>query len=194
MPKGTPGRLPCSVETCREPAHAKLLCQEHYDRWRRRGDPTAPRPPRQSPLDCIEYTDGCWFWTGTLDRQGYGQWMDPDTRRTQRAHRVVYKLLVGPIPDGLPLDHECHNKDQGCAGGPTCRQRSCVRPHAEHVLPRTLRDNILRGRGPSAVHARKTHCPRGHPYDKANTYVSPSGQRFCKACKERWRPRRQGAG
>lgn len=87
-------------------------------------------------------------------------------RRVVRAHRLVYELLVGPIPDGLQLDH-------------LCRNRGCVRP--DHLEPVTRRTNILRGTGPSAIHARKTQCPHGHPYDRTVTRRGTT-ERRCSTC------------
>lgn len=57
---------------------------------------------------------GCWRWTGCLDAYGYGRIAMP-SRGGERAYRVAYELLVGPIPDGLQLDH-------------LCRNRACVNP------------------------------------------------------------------
>jgi Transcription factor WhiB len=31
--------------------------------------------------------------------------------------------------------------------------------------------------------ARRSHCPVGHPYDQANTYVTAGGKRHCSACR-----------
>src|SRR6185369_14504566 len=56
--------------------------------------------------------DDCWPWLGVRDSDGYGmvRWKE-DGRLFQRgAHRVAYDLLVGPIPDGLELDHLCRNR------------------------------------------------------------------------------------
>lgn len=123
---------------------------------------------------------GCWRWTDTLDRDGYGRLRVG--RRTIRAHRVVYGLLVAPVPDDQELDHECHNADRGCPGGRACLHRACVRP--THLEPRTGRQNKLRS--PLTAASRnlaKTHCPKDHPYDETNTYVDPKGKRECRACK-----------
>jgi len=92
-------------------------------------------------------------------------------------------LLVGPIPEGLKLDHLCRNS-------------ACVKPIANeqgpaHTEPVTQRENVLRGNAPAAVNAVKTHCIRGHPFDAANTYVYGKGRhRRCRTCKRlAWRPR-----
>jgi hypothetical protein len=51
-----------------------------------------------------------------------------------------------------------------------------------HLEPVTGRENTLRGINPAAVHARQTHCKRGHPFDEKNTRVSSRGNRICAAC------------
>ena len=92
---------------------------------------------------------GCWEWTGCKIWNGYGrihQIID-GKRKMILAHRAVYEILVGPIPEGLTLDH-------------LCRNRSCVNP--AHLEAITMRDNVLRGVGPTAINARKTHCINGH--------------------------------
>lgn len=49
----------------------------------------------------------------------------------------------------------------------------------------TRGENALRGNGPMALNARKTHCPKGHPYDEVNTYIDPKGKRRCRICRQR---------
>lgn len=112
---------------------------------------------------CVEEgAGGCLLWTGQIDKAGYGR------RGGRLAHRLVYEMEVGPVPDALPLDH-------------LCRVTRCVNPL--HLEPVSQRENLLRspltfqGRN-----ARKTHCPQGHPYDEANTYRPPRGGRICRAC------------
>ncbi|MFD9211610.1 HNH endonuclease signature motif containing protein [Streptomyces sp. NPDC059544] len=108
---------------------------------------------------------GCLLWTAGKSGSGYGRFFH-GTRFVQ-AHRFAYTALVGSIPEGLQLDH-------------LCRQRACVAP--DHLEPVTPRTNLLRGVGPSAVHAATTKCPQGHEYSDANTYRAPSGWRQCRTC------------
>lgn len=108
----------------------------------------------------------CWIWTGHKNRCGYGR-LTVDGRRIA-AHRLAYELLVGPVPDGLELDH-------------LCRNRACVRP--SHLEPVTHRENTLRGDTIVAAAAAATACPQGHAYDEANTYRYPDGRRDCRTCR-----------
>jgi len=108
--------------------------------------------------------DDCWIWRASL-MDGYGRLKI--NGRHVRASRFAYELLVGPIPEGLEPDH-------------LCRNRACVNP--AHIEPVTHQINDLRGVGVGALNARKAHCPQGHPYDLLNTYISPSGGRFCRVC------------
>jgi hypothetical protein len=109
--------------------------------------------------------DGCWEWIGWKNSKGYGQMSIKQKKKP--AHRVVYELLVGPIPDGLQLDH-------------LCRNHGCVRP--DHLEPVTPRENLIRGNTKAAENVAKTHCPKGHPYDDANTVVTTKGYRKCREC------------
>lgn len=121
--------------------------------------------------------DECWPWTGALSPKGYGKFRGADGR-TKQAHRVAYELAVGPIPAGMTIDHV---RSRGCI------HRHCVNP--AHLEPVTMGVNVLRGEGPSAQHARATHCPQGHAYSGKNLYVRPSnGGRECRTCRRNyWR-------
>lgn len=114
---------------------------------------------------------GCWLWTGARSGSGYGNlWANG---RNALAHRVVWESLVGPIPPGLTLDH-------------LCRNQLCVNP--DHLEVVTTKVNTMRGTSFAAVNARKTQCPRGHPYEGKNLIRYGNG-RFCRACaQDRPRP------
>ena len=121
--------------------------------------------PMERLLDKLAITvDGCWLWHGTKNNMGYGK-----LTRGRRgeglvyAHRLAYELFVGPIPEGLTIDH-------------LCRTPACVNP--QHLEPTTMRENHLRG-----IHnGGKTHCPQRHIYDERNTYYASNGDRHCRAC------------
>lgn len=110
------------------------------------------------------YPTTCWVWQGTTGGGNIGQpygmfWLDG---RTQLAHRAAYSLLVGPVPDGLELDH-------------LCRIRLCVRPL--HLEPVSSQVNVHRSDSPMGQNARKTLCRRGHPFTGMWR-----GRRTCRAC------------
>jgi len=110
---------------------------------------------------------GCWIWTGTRTLHGYGSFCDNGPKVL--VHRWSYEQHVGPIPDGLVIDHLCRNPP-------------CVNP--DHLEPVTQRENLMRS--PivlSAINARKTHCVRGHEFTPENTYIQPAtGKRRCRTC------------
>ena len=83
------------------------------------------------------------------------------------AHRVAFEAYRHPIPEGLTIDH-------------LCRVPACINP--DHLEPVTLRINILRGVGPTAVHAAQTHCYQGHEFTNENTFRTKNGGRVCRMC------------
>lgn len=114
---------------------------------------------RQSRVDFIEDPQtGCWDWQLTKTSQGYGRKTVKGVK--QFAHRLYYEKFVGPIPEGLSIDHLCRNP-------------SCVNP--AHLEPVTHQENMRR--------TRRSHCRNGHEFTPENTYVNPSsGSRNCRVC------------
>jgi hypothetical protein len=129
-------------------------------------------PVRLASRISINSKSGCWEWTGSKFRNGYGQ--VGHCGRNWLVHRLIYTLLVGPIPEGLTLDHV---KARGCI------YRHCCNP--AHLEPVTNRENLMRGNGVSARAARKTHCDHGHEFTPGNTRITKRGFRQCIACARR---------
>lgn len=106
----------------------------------------------------------CWEWQAALVA-GYGTFT-PTTGKAAHAHRWAYEQMIGPIPDGLHLDH-------------LCRNTKCVNPW--HLDPVTPKVNAERGERPM-----RTHCPQGHPYSGENLYryTDKRGytRRYCRTC------------
>src|SRR4051812_24706130 len=99
--------------------------------------------------------NGCWEWTAATNSRGYGV-LRADGR-TVLAHRFAMEAATGP----LPVDRECDH---------LCRNRRCVNPrHIELVLGAENTRRGAAGQATRARHAAKSHCPKGHPYDAANT-------------------------
>lgn len=121
----------------------------------------------------VHITRGCWLWTAATGNGGYGLWSPPKAsgQKMGVAHRFSYMTTVGPIPDGLELDH-------------LCRVRNCVRP--DHLEPVTHAENMRR------YAEATTHCASGHLYDAANTLIDPRGYKRCRACNREAARLRQG--
>lgn len=107
----------------------------------------------------------CWEWQLTRDRSGYGVWGNP-LLPTKRAHRVVWILLRGPIPEGMYVDHKCRNV-------------ACCNPdHLRVVTPKV--NSLQNSTGVSAIHAYREDCLHGHGPLTENPYVP--GTRRCATC------------
>lgn len=111
----------------------------------------------------------CWEWPGRLSPKGYGK-VGGRTARAPNgdllstlAHKRAYQLLVGPVPEGLELDHLCRNKP-------------CFNPG--HLEPVTTRENCRRA---FAVRAPRIVCKHGHPYPP-DARIEKGG-RVCRVCK-----------
>lgn len=167
----------CTAEGCAKPHDSHGYCGMHRFRLLNHG--SLELPPRATLMERlwqrIERADnGCWLWTGPTTTGGYANFacFHNGESKPHRVHRLVYELLVEPIPEGLQIDHLCHSSATGCRG--VCRHRLCVNP--AHLEPVTPAENVRRAA------ALITHCPQGHPYDEANTVVRKDGARSCHAC------------
>lgn len=121
----------------------------------------------------VNKTATCWLWTGGLGGKralGYGRFPVNNKLsgkyRVYLAHRLSWELLRGPIPADKQIDH-------------LCRVRHCVNP--DHLELVSIKENVLRGIGPTAINKRKTHCKHGHLYTPENTKISKKG-RSCREC------------
>jgi hypothetical protein len=137
-----------------------------------------PRPDLATPLKerfdakwKLDTRSGCWVWQAASKGHGYGAiWVTSGTGVGQQmlAHRVGYELYIGPVPDGMQLDHRCRN-------------RACVNP--AHLEPVTCEQNLKRSpRTWATRNTAKTHCPQGHEYTLDNTRLDQNGGRYCRAC------------
>lgn len=109
----------------------------------------------------VHFTDECWEWTGACNQFEYGNFT-PGDKKVVKAHRYAWETFVGPIPEGLVIDHLCKN-------------HRCVNP--DHLEPVTQMENIRRG-----IRVQRQHCVNGHERTPENTYTDRDGRRRCRAC------------
>ena len=135
------------------------------------------RPLMERFWEKIEKTERCWNWKGHKN-DGYGRiGSGGHSGKQLSAHRLAYEILIGPIPEGLQVDH-------------LCRNRACVNPH--HMELVTIKENIMRGMAPAAQNKRKTFCIRGHPLNSDNLVegvLLRTGKRKCKICERDYQRR-----
>lgn len=171
------GERTCTAPDCREPHRARGYCHKHWRRFRKTGSTADPKKPtaEQRFWAKVDAEGDCWEWLGAR-WHGYGRFtLGKDSGLSAikvAAHRWAYEYLIGPIPDGLELDHLCMNPP-------------CVNP--DHLEPVPHIVNIERSRG-RFRNLSKTQCPKGHLYSGENLIVHASGGRVCRECaRDSWR-------
>jgi hypothetical protein len=193
-PSPVPGGAICGIGDCGKRAKRRGLCPKHWERQAAGKDPAAPswhdltdeerfwpKVDKNGPIPRERPDLGpCWVWIAGKTGSGYGAFGIGHTE-IDLAHRWCYRLLVGPIPDGLEIDH-------------LCRNRACVRP--DHLEPVPHRTNILRSPiTPATINAGKAYCDHDHEFTPENTRIKKDGTRECKECRReitrRYRARQQ---
>lgn len=133
--------------------------------------PVVARPAHERAIGKFVTPDGpegCWTWMASR-AHGYGRIgvaVSPGRSVPAQAHRVMYEALIGPIPDGLHLDHLCQN-------------RACVNP--AHLQPVTNAENARRAR------LLRTTCRAGHEQPERDRWGDCV---LCRVARERRRVRR----
>lgn len=137
------------------------------------GPKTPPEPlysrfmKRTVIVQTDKFPTPCWIWTGPVDPKGYGKTVvgsrQNNTRRTERVHLAAYREIVGPVGEGLTLDHMCEMK-------------TCWNP--EHLDECTNAENKRRARW------RAHTCRRGHLRTEESVYIRPNGKLQCRLCRK----------
>lgn len=169
----------CEFPGCGRPIDCKGLCTGHKSQLFR-GLKLFPlfstkRPNGRMPcIHCEELPctipnlfGPCHIYQGLKDRKGYG--LCSIKRKTVRVHRYIWECEVGPIPDGMVIDH-------------VCRNRACCNVDHLRVVTPTVNstENVI---GTSwQINRDKTHCKHGHLFDEANTKRDANGNRSCREC------------
>lgn len=135
----------CSAEGCEKPQKSSGWCAMHVYRLLKHGTTATPirriRPVEERFWEkvAVKSPGECWLWLAAVGNvehnDGYGRF-GVTSRHIVLAHRMSYELSIGPIPNGLTLDH-------------LCMVRACVNP--AHLEPVTMAENNAR----AAAHKRK---------------------------------------
>lgn len=155
----------CSISDCHDQAVTRGWCTKHYTRWLRHGDPLAvaawvadTRTRLDARTDMRGGLDTCHLWQGPPDSEGYGR-MDVGGRKL-RVHVIAWELENGPVPPGMAVDHECHNRavQEGLCRPGKCMHRLCrnerhlmAKPPAQHIQDSPPHDHPRGAAHPRAV-------------------------------------------
>lgn len=161
----------CIIEGCARPNHSRGLCSSHEKRLKKYGNPLSGPPIRPYLLDRSDlerfwartgFWDGHYIWLGGRNAGGYG-WFSIDAAPVI-SHRWIYEQEVGPIPEGLVIDHLCRI--------PACQ-------NTDHMEPVSIAENVRRS---PLTQLKQSHCKRDHPLEDPNLYYASDGTRRCKRC------------
>lgn len=114
-------------------------------------------------VEKIKVQGECWAWIGARRKMTAKYGCATVNGRSAMAHRAVYEILIGPIPEGLELDH-------------LCRNQSCVNP--DHLEPVSHQVNSQRA-------LIRLVCPKGHPTTQF------ADRRRCVICKSEYDKQRR---
>lgn len=131
----------CSLSECDSPHLARGFCKKHYQRWVKYGDPNQVAvimgDDERRFWSKVERGDGCWLWTGGVDKNGYGVMQVQG--KVQRATRLSWYFAHGEFPPAHL--YACHS----------CDTPPCVNP--AHLWLGTNDENMAdctaKGRRPS---------------------------------------------
>ena len=123
----------CTINDCGRPRHSLGYCKMHRRRLERNGSPHALKliigDDAARFWAKVDKTSTCWVWRGGTYPGGYGQFYKAG--KHVGAHRQSYEMAKGAIPEGMQIDHTCHN-------------RACVNPqHLQAVTHKQNGENVL---------------------------------------------------
>jgi len=117
------------------------------------------------PAPVRDPESGCLRWQGPHHSNGYGR-----LGSKSYAHREAWERAVGPIPEGMTIDHVA---ERGCI------YRDCVEIGHLEVVTQSV--NTARSARSTELRTR-THCPQGHAYEGHNIIRKKNGGRECRTC------------
>lgn len=133
----------CTGPQCDRDVRTKGLCKSHYEQQRKGLILKPLRSIRERNMSAeelgqwiseqveIDPDSGCWIWPFSLDRKGYGRVSFQGKRWL--AHRLTFSVFVGPLMDGLQVDHI------------NCVSRACCNP--AHLRQVSQSGNMQNQRG-----------------------------------------------